>query len=475
MKTKRLNTLTIPISMAVSLFHPPLYTRPRGRGKTKHILLILVAALVLSACRPNPSAPTPTQAPKETQPGPFPVKDVAQSGLARISTPDVQPDNLTQLASGNSAFAFDLYQSIRSQDGNLLYSPYSISLALAMAYAGARGQTGQQMADILHYALPQERLHPAFNALDQELASRNRDAQGQEGKGFQLNVVNSTWAQRGYPFLPQYLDLLAQNYGAGLRLEDFTGAPEPARLHINEWVSQQTKDKIKDLIPRGAITPMTRLVLANAVYFKAAWLYPFEKTATQEANFILKDGNQVSVPMMSLGTPKSLFYAHGSGYQAVELPYAGDKVSMLLLVPDTGKFDTFEAGLNAAQIEAILKDLNPKMVALKLPKFQFEASFGLVETLSKMGMRDAFDPQLADFSGMDGSHNLYISSVLHKAFVAVDEEGTEAAAATAVIVGETAMPVMDVELTVDRPFIFLIRDKPSGTVLFVGRVLNPTQ
>jgi serpin B len=174
-------------------------------------------------------------------------------------------------------------------------------------------------------------------------------------------------------------------------------------------------------------------------------------------------------------TPKSLFYAHGSGYQVVELPYVGDKVSMLLLVPDTGKFDTFEAGLNTAQIEAILKDLNPKMVALKLPKFQFEASFGLVETLSKMGMRDAFDPQLADFSGMDGSHNLNISNVLHKAFVAVDEEGTEAAAATAVIVGETAMPVMDVELIVDRPFIFIIRDKPSGTVLFVGRVLNPTQ
>ncbi len=389
---------------------------------------------------------------------------VAKSSLDRETAPAVPSADLAELVAGNSAFAFDLYHALRQQGGNLFYSPYSISAALAMTYAGARGETERQMADTLHYTLPQERLHPAFNALDLALTGSDE---------FTLHIANAIWGQTGHPFLAGFLDALAQNYGAGLRLLDFAKEPEPSRQVINDWVSQQTEERIKDLIPQGGITPATVLVLANAIYFDADWQHPFAEGSTRDGAFHTLDGAQVTAPMMSMAEYPTLSYGQGEGYQVVELPYAGGQMAMLVLVPDAGQFEAFEATLDAGRVEAILGSLEPKQVALTMLKFSYQSEFSLAKTLAALGMPAAFVD--ADFAGMDGARELFISDVFHKAFVAVDEAGTEAAAATAVVVAKTAAPAYDVELTIDRPFVYMIRDVETGAILFVGRVVDPSQ
>jgi len=404
-----------------------------------------------------------------TQPA---AAEVVQSDKERITSPNVTQSEQALLVEGNTAFAFKLYQALREESGNLFYSPYSISLALAMTYAGASGETTQQMADALQFMLDPARLHPAFNWLDAELASRGQGAQGKDGKGFRLNIANAIWGQKGYEFLPAFLDVLAENYGAGLRLLDFINETEQSRVAINKWISDQTAGRITDLIPPGAINELTRLVLTNAIYFNAAWEYPFNDKVTTNGLFYLLDGGQVTVPMMK--QTESFGYTAGGGYQAVELPYDGDELSMVILLPASGNFEAFEQGLQAQQVDDIIKALQNTRVSLTMPKFEFDSEFSLKDTLSEMGMPDAFSPENADFSGMTGNHELFISDVIHKAFVAVDEAGTEAAAATAVIVGTTAVPTEPaVTVTIDHPFIFLIRDIQTGAILFVGRVLNP--
>lgn len=401
---------------------------------------------------------------------------IAQSSKPRLTTPNVAPSDLAAVANGNNAFAFDLYRLIRQekQASNVFYSPYSISLALAMTYAGSRGQTEQQMTQALHL-LPQARLHPALNRLDLELAQRGKGAggkvaQGKDGQGFRLNIANALWGQKSYPFLPEFLDLLAENYGAGLRLLDFAD-PESSRATINKWVSDQTEGRIKNLIPPGVLDKLTRLVLTNAIYFNAAWSRPFEKSQTQDGAFHLTGGGQVTVPMMK--TTESLGYAEGQNVQAVELPYDGQELAMVILLPKAVQFEAFEGALDAGQVNGLLNKLSPRQVALSMPRFKIESEFNLAETLAALGMPAAFSGE-ADFSGMDGGRNLFISDVVHKAFVSVDESGTEAAAATAVVMRLTSiMPEQPVEVTVDRPFVFLIRDLQTGTILFVGRVVNP--
>ena len=395
--------------------------------------------------------------------------DMQRSDKPRVS-PAVSQADLAALVDGNNAFALDLYQALKGTEGNLFYSPYSISLALAMTYAGARDTTEKQMAATLHYTLPQDRLHPAFNGLDQELSGRGQGAKGKDGKGFRLNIVNAIWGQIGYPFLAQYLDLLAEDYGTGLRTLDFRNAPDDSRITINKWVEDQTEQRIKDLIPPGAIDPLTRLVLTNAIYFNAAWANNFEKNATQPADFHLADGSTVKVPMMH--QTEHLGYAEGNGFQAVTLTYDGRELEMVVLLPEEGKFAEFEKSLDAGKVASIINGITPKQVALSLPSFKYESEFSLGKVLADMGMPIAFSGQ-ADFSGMTGNRELSISEVVHKAFVSVDESGTEAAAATAVIMRATAMPVMPLEVTVDHPFIFLIRDIKTGSVIFVGRVMNP--
>jgi len=394
------------------------------------------------------------------------------SDKLRITSPDVSTNEQALQVEGNSTFAFELYQALREKDGNLFYSPHSISLALAMTYAGARGETAQEIADTLQFYLSQDKLHPAFNWLDIELAKRGEGAEGKDDEGFRLNIVNAIWGQRDYSFLPAFLDVLAENYGAGLRILDFIKEAEKSRVTINEWVSDQTEGRIEDLIPQGAINELTRLVLTNAIYFNAAWEYPFDEDMTTDGPFYLLDGGQITTPMMK---QTELFgYAEGEGYQTVELRYDGGELSMVILLPESGQFEAFEKALQAQRVSDIIKGLQYAQVILTMPQFEYDSDFSLKDALAGMGMPVAFTEN-ADFSGMTGNRELLISDVIHKAFVSVDEAGTEAAAATGVIVGVTSAPVKPpVEVTIDRPFVFLIRDIETGTILFIGRVLNPS-
>lgn len=432
----------------------------------KLIILVLVAIMGLSvaACAQPAAA------------------DILRSYKPRVMPKTIIPEDLDTLVDGNTAFAFDLYGVLKDKEGNLFYSPYSISQALAMTYAGARGETGTQMADALEFRLAQDRLHYNFNALDMELASRGEGAAGKDGEGFRLNVVNAIWGQAGFEFLNEYLDTLAENYGAGLRILDFINETEQSRVTINDWVSDQTEQRIKDLIPPGVIDALTRLVLTNAIYFNAAWENPFDEDATSDGDFHLLDGNTVTVPMMhqseSLGYfalkfPSSQFPPPDIYiYQAVELPYDGHELSMVIVMPDD--FTSFEALLSGEMVTGIVDSLQYQEVVLTMPKWEYDYEAGLKDALSSLGMSQAFTAN-ADFSGMDGRRDLYIQDVLHKAFVAVDEAGTEAAAATGVVVGVTSAPAEPVVFTLDRPFIYFIRDIETGAILFVGRVVDPSK
>ena len=426
------------------------------KTSTLHKLLsiIIALAILISACRSSPSA------------------NMAQSSLKRITSPNVPAADFQALVNGNNAFALDIYQTLSAQEGNLILSPFSMSLALAMTYAGARGETESQMTDTLHFDLPQGQLHPAFNALDQDLAPRGK-AKSDDEEPLQLNIANAVWAEETFSFLQDFLDVIASNYGAGIRLADFVNRYERIRKEINGWVFDETQEKIKDLIPEGILNSDTRMVLVNAIYFKADWLDQFGPYDTYASPFHLLDGTDVTVNMMkqSMGAP----YYRGDGFQAVELAYAGDTAAMDILVPDEGNFEAFESALNSNLYDQTLDGLRPIFLDLDVPKFTFESSLDLSETLKSMGMVDAFDPDSADFSGMTGKRDLFISDVIHKAFVAVDEKGTEAAAATGAFAQITSALPENITLTIDRPFIFIIRDKPSGQILFIGRVLDPTQ
>jgi len=391
-------------------------------------------------------------------------------GETEDNKPPVDMSDPEALVDGNSEFAFDLYQALKDTDGNIFYSPYSISLALAMTYAGARGETKTQMADTLGFTLPQQRLHSEMHNLDAELASRGEGAEGKDGEGFRLNIVNALWGQKDFEFLQEFLDTLDENYGAAPREVDFIEEPEQARITINDWVSEQTEERIEDLIPPGVINALTRLILTNAIYFNAAWMNRFAEADTSDGPFYLIDGGTVTVPMMKQTEP--FRYASGNGYQAIELPYDGNELSMVVLLPEEGRFEKFQSSLDAQVLGEILSKMERKEVHLTMPKFEFESEFSLKKTLSEMGMPVAFSDR-ADFSGMTGIRNLKIAEVIHKAFVAVDEDGTEAAAATAVIIELTAAPMEPVEMTIDHPFIFLIRDIETESILFIGRVMNP--
>ena len=385
------------------------------------------------------------------------------------SAPVASATEVAELVESNTAFALDLYQALRTEgDGNLIYSPYSISLALGMTYAGARGETESQMAGTLHFKLPQERLHPAFNTLAQELDSRSAGTGGTDDRSFRLNIANALWGQEGYQFQPEFLDLLAANYDAEMRRIDFR--EKGACAEINDWVSQKTEGRIEELVPPEVLDASTGLALTNAVYFKAAWASPFERRRTQRGVFYLQDGSVIKTPMMNQGT--AFAYTEGSDYQAVQLPYEGHEMAMVILLPAQGQFEAFERSLDADRLEAVLEGLAERQVALTLPRFDFKSGYELEAVLEAMGMPLAFTVQ-ADFSGMAPSRELCIGDVFHEATISVGEAGTEATAATAVEVLITGEPLDATTITVDRPFLFLIRDLQTGSILFVGRVVDP--
>lgn len=394
--------------------------------------------------------------------------EVARSSHARITAPTVSAEDRAALVRGHTTFSVDAYRELAKTDGNIIYSPHSVQLALAMAWAGARNATEAQMASALRFQLPQARQHAAFNALDQDLAARAARPV-ESGQSFTLRVVNALWGQRGFSFLPSYLDTLAESYGAGVNLVDFIRDAEASRARINAAVSEQTERRIPELIPTGAVNSDTRLVLTNAVYFKASWADHFEASATAPAAFHRADGSAPSVPFMNRSGEYA--YAEGADYQAVELPYAGGQTSMVLILPSAGTFAAFERGLTADRLQGIVEGLHGRSVQLTVPTFSFRTSTSLKQLLQTMGMSDAFSGG-ADFSGIDGARDLLVSDVIHQGFIAVNEQGTEAAAATAVVFVGTAH-TEPATFRADRPFLFVIRDRPTGATLFMGRVVNP--
>ena len=408
---------------------------------TRPWVALALAGIALAACDGTPG-------------GPLPVA-TAQSSKARVEHPAVSTADATALAEGNTAFALSLYATLKTLPGNIVFSPASISLALAMTYAGARSATAAQMAAALVFTLPPERLHPAMNALSQALGAR-------------ATLANDLWVDRAQKLEPAFLDTLAQNYGAGIQLVDIGGAPEAARLTINRWVADQTAGRIGDLLPPGLVTAVTRLVLTNAVYLNAAWKTPFSGP-TMSYPFHRADGSEVNVPMMLGKTGFAM--TGGAGYRAAELEYADGALSMVVIVPDLGTFAEFESVLTPAVLASILDGLAPATDGLLLPRWTFSLAVSLGDTLANLGMPDAFSPSYADFSGMDGTRDLFIRDVVEEAFISVTEQGTEAGAATGVVVATHAALAA---LAVDRPFLFVIRVRPTGALLFAGRVVDPS-
>jgi len=397
-----------------------------------------------------------------------------KSALARVTDPQVSEADQATLATDNTSFALDAYHKLTAEHANLVFSPASVSIALSMAYAGAVGTTASEMAAALRFSLPAERLYPAFDALDLNLASRGQGKLGTDGGPMQVNIVNAAWAEKTYTFKTEYLDILAANFGAGINPMDFINQWEAARITINDWVADQTNDRIQNLLPDGSLDSLTRLVLTNAVYLNAAWKEPFDSKDSNDGSFALLGGSSVTTKFMHthLAAAPAL---QGTGFSAVALPYDDDRLSMLLLVPDAGTFDAFEASLDAAKLNSIVSGLVTQAVSLGMPRFRTETDQDFVAILASLGMHAAFQSGQADFSGMDGTHRLYISQVLHKAFIDVGEKGTEAAAATAVVMSAgMAMPT-GISIYADHPFIYVVLDEPTGAILFMGRVLDPSK
>jgi len=404
-------------------------------------------------------------------------------GVETTAQETEEVEDLNPLTEGNAAFAFDLYDVMteRAEGENFSYSPYSISQAIGMLYAGADGETAAQIEETLRYALPADELASAFGDINAALQEQV-DAAPEEYRDavFQLNIANALWGQEQYPFAQPFLNLLRDGFGSELQFVDFRTDPETAHEDINSWIAEKTEGKIQNVVPQDAITPNTRLVLANAIYFNARWRDEFVQFLTEDADFTTASGDIVQVPMMS--QENSFRYVDAAEYAAVALPYIQSQVSMIVILPDD--LETFEQSLDAEVFANIVDSIQSGLIVMEMPRFEIEADLPLGEVLVEMGMVDAFSRTEADLSNMveDGEipaqdQNLYVSSALHRAVVKVDEEGTEAAAVTAIIVGALGGMVAEPEFTfrADKPFIFAIYDNETETILFLGRVTNPQQ
>jgi serpin B len=404
-------------------------------------------------------------------------------------TPDVEAGSIALVASGvergsgDSASVPDavaalqalgagLYAELGGEGGNLALSPYSVGVALAMTQNGADGQTLEEMTAVLGGVEP-DRLNGGLNALTRHVESlagpqkRLDDSKAE----IALRPANTLFGEATTAFEPEFLDTLAREYGAGLRAVDFKGEYEAARVAINDWTSERTEGRIEDLIPEGVLNELTRLVLVNALYLKAPWEQTFEKELTEDRDFHLLDGSTVPVPTMTLET-RAGWLGSGDGWQALRMPYAGRALAMTIVLPEEGRLADVEAEVADGGLAAVLDSVGPAEVAISLPRWTFRTQAPLKDTLSAMGMVTAFEESRADFSGITAEERLFIAAVLHQTFIAVDEEGTEAAAATAVVGQVTSMPQY-VPFTADRPFLFVIHDVEHGTPLFLGRVADP--
>ena len=385
-----------------------------------------------------------------------------------------------EVVNANNKFAFELYSELnKGQTGNIFYSPYSISAALAMTYEGAKGQTADEMKSVFHFPA-NSILRPNFAAIYNGINKGNKE--------YELRTGNALWVQQDYPFLKDYTGRVEKYYGGKAANVDFVKETEKSRQTINSFIEEQTNDKIKELIPPGILDPYTRLVLTNAIYFKGTWEWEFDKGDTREQDFKITPSNVVKTPTMYMKPERARFnYADLGNLQILELPYKGNEVSMLVLLPKQGEEYDFETR-KPINSDYTLKDIElsseklseykskmkeTKMDSISIPKFEFDTKYSMGGTLSALGMPTAFSYN-ADFSGMTAEEKLLISAVIHQAYVKVDEKGTEAAAATAVVMKVTAAMPRNV-FRADHPFIFIIQEKSTGNILFIGRVTDPTK
>jgi len=397
--------------------------------------------------------------------GAFLFVQLITAGLSgsTVVASDKDNPNLQAVVTGNSEFAMELYKNINASDStkNIFFSPHSISTALSMTYAGARGNTAQQMADTMHFQLAPSDQHPAFGDLTAALQSDN--------KGYRLEIANALWGQQGYEFQPDFLALIQKYYKGGFNTVDFVNQTEVSRGIINRWVEQKTNDKIRDLLPQGSLTSLTRLVLTNGIYFKGDWTRKFKPEETRLSTFHIQPDGIVNVAMMHQSG--NFRYAEIEGVKVVELPYVGGDLSMVVVLPKATVAE-LDQTLDANRLNDWLAKATEQDVDIALPKFKFEANYELEDILSGMGMTDAFALPPADFSGISGKKDLYITRVIHKAVIEVNEEGSEAAAATGVVLGTKSVRLKP-EFKADRPFLFFIRHNSTGSILFLGRVMNP--
>ncbi len=383
-----------------------------------------------------------------------------------VDDSEATSEGVSAVVNGNNEFAFDVYSKFKDQGENLFFSPWSISSALAMTYEGARGTTADEMKKVLHFS-DSSLMRPGFAKIQNQINA--------EEKSYLLSTANALWAQKNYSFLSEYFGLIDSYYGGKVTNLDFAGETEKSRVTINSWVEEKTNNKIKDLIPQGLITQDTALVLTNAIYFKGNWLTQFKKENTREQDFKISEGETISVEMMhAFGEDYEFKYAETEKLQILELPYVDEELSMLVLLPSEGEMDYLESNLTAQNFGDWKSNLRMQEVNVYLPKFKFETKYFMKDVLKELGMATAFSAG-ADFSGMTGQRDLFISEVIHQAFVEVNEEGTEAAAATAVIMPITAVePYQIPEFKANHPFIFVIQENETGSILFIGRVDNPT-
>ena len=405
---------------------------------------------------------------------------ISANSLAMNNPAEKKDMNKKTLVEGNNKFALELFARLQSTKGNLFFSPYSISTALAMAHAGARNETESQMAGVLHFPVSvNRRTDSSSKSLPdrQQFASsfgniiKDLNKRGQKG-GYTLTVANTLWVQKDYGFHWEFIELIQTNYDGWLNEVDFITAAETARQTINAWVEKKTNGKIKNLISKGVLDSMTRLVLANAIYFKGNWARQFKEDRTRDAPFTLSDGQKIDVATMNQKV--EFGYMETDTFQALELPYVDEELSMVILLPkEFDALDEFEKTLTPENLTQWLAKIHKREVVVFVPKFKMTSQFSLASVLKSMGMKDAFSSD-ADFSGINGKRDLFISAVIHKAYVEVNEEGTEAAAATGVVMTLTSMgPTRIPVFRADHPFLFLIRDNLSGSILFIGRVANP--
>ncbi|MDD2680706.1 MAG: serpin family protein [Patescibacteria group bacterium] len=382
---------------------------------------------------------------------------------------EISEGDLDNVVEANNKFAFDLYSKYKTEEGNIFFSPYSISTALAMTYEGARGQTAEEMQSVFYFPEDVTARRSGYANLYNEI--------NQDNKIYKLNTANALWAEQDYKFLDEYISSIDEYYAGKVTNLDFKKNPEKSRVTINDWVEDKTNDKIKDLIPAGSISDMTRLVLTNAIYFKGEWLKQFNENETRDDDFRISKNNSLKVKMMKkTGEEANFGYSENDEFQMLEMPYVGEKLSMLVLLPKDDKIDSLENSITAENLLEWKKGIEMQRVNVYLPKFKFETKYFMQKTLSEMGMPTAFRD--ADFSGMTGVQDLFIGDVIHQAFIDVGEDGTEAAAATAVVMKVSSVgpggPVIPT-FRADHPFIFIIQQKDSGNILFMGRVANPNK